>query len=540
MRPRTRDRKRTPLDTVRYDPTYPSWVLTRPLFKEKLSQGLSMSIDMLGGGGRPSAAAEAGGSSPGESARAAHCFSAPTLEDFTYSPSAFGCEKADLRLFSALLGEKSPENIYSVSRTLADEPFFADCSAVQLEDIARFATHAYFPPHATIFSAGTVPENIYLILRGTVAIERAREHVHAPAVVGFVPAFFEGLREASATAVSHVHAMQINIADLKYVLRSFHEERNATVGAWLAALPVFAGWSRTRIQKLLSRAVIRNLRVGEVVTVQGDPVDAFFFVRRGELEVRRKNHVPSSNRWPASTESVETAIDHALRRGLTSVRGESRSSRSETPGSPDATTSGAADKVGFVEPSSPAVGASTGVGFAAGTAGASSAPSNTAAASSNLLPPELAGTYSGELLTTRGRGDPSLLRLVTSKSRLAALASQTIGLPLLPIPLVASTEGPHPHATTRSVSPRSPRSPPSPRSSGWGAGMAGGTIAYSPEHAKSTTRSPIRPRTTFIDTERRLPVGVSFLVRTSNDIIGKVVPGALIGLSEATVRLSLR
>jgi CRP-like cAMP-binding protein len=476
------------------------------------------------------AAASSGDASPASTLGA---FAAPTLEDFAQSPHTFGLRPEDLRLFGALAGEKSPQNIYSVSRFLAEDPYFADCTAAQLEDISRIASHAYFAPHQTVFSAGTAPEFLYLLVRGTVSIERAREPVVAPAVIGDVPSFFEGVREASATAVAHVHAVQISIAELRHTLRAFSEDRNVSVGAWLATLPLFNGWSRTRIQKLLSRATIRNLRVGEVVSRQGDPVDAFFFVRRGELEVRRKNHVPTSYRWPESTESVETAMDHALRE-LASTRNEAHSSRPssravETPGSPGPS---GGEKVGFAVPATPPPIGGGAVGFAAGTAGAPAMPTKVSASASNLLPPELANTFSGELLTTRGHGDPSLLRLITSKSRLAALASQSIGVPLLPVPLIASQDGPHPHASSRSLSPRSTRRAPSPRAEGWGKGMPGGTIAYSPTN--SPPSSARKPRTTFIDTGRRLPVGVTFVVHTSNDVIGKCVPGALLGLAEAS------
>jgi hypothetical protein len=129
------------------------------------------------------------------------------------------------------------------------------------------------------------------------------------------------------------------------------------------------------------------------------------------------------------------------------------------------------------------------------------------------------------LLTSRV--GPASLRNVTSMGRLAALAAASTGIDLLPIPMTSSRNARAAAAATS----------PSARDRGWGAGSPGGSLAFSPRESnvphEQRSASLKIPTVTYVDSHRRLPVGVAFHSVENDVVVGVAREGALLGFTDA-------
>ena len=118
-------------------------------------------------------------------------------------------------------------------------------------------------------------------------------------------------RQASvhASLGGAVHAVRLGRDDFHVAMKGWRERQMEDICDFLARQPMFARWIRTRLTRLVARIQVRNPHVGENIMEQGKPCDAVYIVRKGSLAIRHATQQPHENRWPASNDEAEAALD---------------------------------------------------------------------------------------------------------------------------------------------------------------------------------------------------------------------------------------
>lgn len=515
---------RTPLDAIRYDDSFPLWVTQRDTFKDALATRLVVPYKSLTTpfAGRPDTAGFSVDSSPPSSsppASRSHDDAPvmnPALPVTAAQAASVGLASSLLPLTTALAvpeAERGPRETLFISRFLEREPFFTDIDSKTIQSVAKLSCLAHFFPGDTIIDNGDAGDFMFVMFSGSISVtykDGIVKNLRAPLTFCDTDFSADSVPPVSIVATSHIYSLQVLRLDYSDITRSFVESRRLELAEWLIKLPFFKGWSHTRINKVVNCAVVRNLREGEVITSEGSRVHDIYFVRRGTLSLSRIERTDKECRWPETVEAVEAVesavamkVDEENQAAAAAAEKERRDHEDSPPASPKA-----GDK--------PAV--PSGVVAAATT-------SPPRAAEFNPLPAELLNTYSGTLLTSRI--GPAALRNVTSKGRLAALAASSMGVELLPIPVLS----PRGAETVRQREALS-REEPTTRDRGWGAGFPGGSLAFSPRTKAPSRASAIEPVVTYVDTKRRLPVGVAFHSTEVDVKVGFAAEYALLGITE--------
>jgi CRP/FNR family cyclic AMP-dependent transcriptional regulator len=474
-----------PIDIIKDHPAFPLWLRTRESFTSRLDE---LFPQEPGAAGSPP-------SSPGGGALESPGGVAPGLHR--------GLPGAVLDLVSAAVvprAARSQGNVHKLYRFLLEQPFFMDYERSKVELIATAVGHAYFPAGSTVILQGDLGDTFYMIVHGAAAVHVAGvgvvDNLKEPYSFGDLALTSDIPRSATVTATTDLHTLTVDRDTFLEVMRGWQEKQNEMVADFLGKQPTFASWSRTRLARLCARVQVRTMREGETLAWQGRACSHIAVVKRGALHIRHATETTTENRWPASNGTVEAALASAARCGLLDKGGgDGRHVRIEEPGE---------KKEG-------------GGGEGGGDKGAP------------------AGVPAGDGSDAK--------KAPQSAARALALAAAATGLPLLPVPAKApppgggaggSPAGARTGATARSgggggSSSSNPGSP-ALRDRGWGAGLPGGTLAFSPRAAAvspAAAKPPPAHEPYFIDTSRPLPTSVRHAVKTSVRTVGSAGPGAL-------------
>ena len=514
------------MDAVKYDDTFPLWLTQRESFRSALATGLDVPIKHLVTpfvGARPDTVE---GFSPTPSGYETQPTDSgpPGLPKTSAQANAVGLPPSMLPLVAALAAAESargPREALIISRFMESEPFFADMDQKTILSIAKQASLAFYKRGEAIIRQGDAGDFLYVMFSGRaiVVVEGVGEitTLAAPCTFGELAMSHNAKRQASVISTTHVFSLAIGRVEYHDLVRSFAETRKVRLTKWFATIPFFTNWSHTRLNKLIARTVVKNLRVGEVVTVEGKKIDDIAFVKRGSLAISRIERTDTESRWPETVESTEAAIaaQIAIEESL-AVEAKRSLELGQLDGSSSPMSPNLSPKVENV--------AAAATASATQLASARSAAGDALTSEFNPLPPELRNTYSGKVITARSGS--SALRHVHSMGRLASLAAASTGVDLLPIPFASS-----PLKRTLVTSP------PTARDRGWGAGSPGGSLAFSPRETNAsnehTTAQLKMPTVTYVDTTRRLPVGVAFHSVEIDVVVGVAREGALLGFTEA-------
>ncbi len=474
---------------------------------------------------------------------------------------------AAVDVIKALTSEtRSHSDKLKVYKFLLEQPFFLDAERSKLEVLSERASYYYYAPGQRIIRQGDLGDYFYMLLKGRVDVSVSGvgwvDYMEEPASFGDLALTSDEARQASVYAATAVHVVRLAKEDFQDVMKGWKEKQQEDVCDFLSKLQMFSSWSRTRLTRLVGRIQVKNPRMGDTIMTQGKPPPNVFIVRKGTLAIRHATEIPHENRWPASNDTVELALENAERLGL------KRSGKGQ---------------VVFTENAPP----SAAEGGAAMEKGAGAAAGGGAAAP--VLDSTAAAAFTGGPVAS-----------VTSRSRQLAASVSATGIPFLPVPLARPNGPEDSHAQThRTATQRSSGSlgSPAPRERGWGAGSPGGTLAYSPSKSsrregekdatlrgyeqeeegrappaagplaspstggvrsaiRSTPTKPTSPKSTgrhglplssrsgqlesaeesskasFLDSSRVLPTEVRFVVNTIDSQVGTAGPGALLGLQQ--------
>jgi CRP-like cAMP-binding protein len=303
---------RAPLDAVKYDDAFPLWLTQRDSFRAALATGLDIPVKELV---TPFA---------GVLPESREGFSPMPYDEeqpvrgFPKTPAqalAVGLSPAMLPLVAALSAAEAargPREALVISRFMESEPFFADMDQKTVLSIAKQASLAYFSIGEPIIRQGALGDFLHVMFSGSayVAVEGVGKitKLSAPCTFGELAMGHNGRRQASVISTTHVFSLCIGRVEFHELVRSFYEIRKVRLTEWFATLPFFTNWSHTRLNKLIARTVVKNLRVGEIVEVEGKKSDDIAFVKRGALAISRIERTDTESRWPESVESTEAAI----------------------------------------------------------------------------------------------------------------------------------------------------------------------------------------------------------------------------------------
>jgi CRP-like cAMP-binding protein len=496
-----------PIDIVRDHGDFPLWLQARERFTAKLDELFPQAADGASSPSSPGDTTSDGGGGGGGGGVA------PGLHR--------GLPGLVLDLVSAAAvprAVRSQGQIHKLYRYLLEQPFFMDFERARVEQISARVGHAYFPAGTPVMHQGALGEIFYLIVSGSVSVHVAGvgvvDRMQEPFAFGDQALTSNAPRSATITAISDLHTLTVERADFNEVMRGWLEKQNEMVADFLGKQPTFSSWSRTRLARLCARVQVRNLRAGEVLALQGRTCSHIAVVRRGAFHVRHSAEASTENRWPASNGTVVAALANAARCGLLRGSEEQRHVRIEEP---EKGAGGGEKKEGEKKESE---------GGGAGGAG---------------------GGAGGEKTDTGGGGgdddDGGAKKGPQSEARKLAAAAAASGLPLLPVP-------PYAQGSPARGGGGAPGASPTLRDRGWGAGLPGGTLAFSPRSPGSpaaTARarasaapSPLSPPARaapahapyFLDTSRVLPTAVRHAVKTSTDTVGEAGVGAILNVQQ--------
>ena len=209
-----------PLDIILAMPDVPSWVTSRRSFRDALNA-------VYGDGCvERSSAAVASDAAVDSSARAALSLHERDLVNSLSKPSA----------------ERISNDLLIITRYLREQPFCADFDGALLERFARAVSAGYHAPGMDLCRQGDEGDYFYMLLKGKVAISVRGVGVVAtitePSTFGELALTSAESRQATCTAVTHVHSLRLHRADYGAMMKGWHEKWQNGVVDFLCGLPM--------------------------------------------------------------------------------------------------------------------------------------------------------------------------------------------------------------------------------------------------------------------------------------------------------------
>jgi CRP-like cAMP-binding protein/tetratricopeptide (TPR) repeat protein len=196
--------------------------------------------------------------------------------------------------------EQEVDVVRAVAATLTDSPLLSELDSELVKRLVDCGRLVHCSAGELVFAEGDTGTNLYLILKGAVAVERAvDEEIHrlatlrAGAFFGEMALLTNATRSADVRAMTRIDLLEISRAAirelieqdnriLKLMMRFF---RARLVGNLLATSSLFESFSREEKRAVIKRFRLREVHPGHLVVKKGEPAAGLYMVLVGRLQV---------------------------------------------------------------------------------------------------------------------------------------------------------------------------------------------------------------------------------------------------------------
>ena len=205
------------------------------------------------------------------------------------------------------------------ARAFRSVPVFANLSDQRMESLTSTAKEIAFGGGARIVEEGAVADGLYVIAEGEAEVSVRGDQGAIPICVlsdgdvfGEVAMMKAGRRSASVTALTPLLAFRISPGDFDRFIAADPGARQTLatladqmiIASFLKRIAPFARLQLEDLRYLSSRIQELSLAEGQVLFHQGDPGDACYAVRSGQLEIIRQDR--------AETQTIDVVGEGAV------------------------------------------------------------------------------------------------------------------------------------------------------------------------------------------------------------------------------------
>ena len=102
-------------------------------------------------------------------------------------------------------------------------------------------------------------------------------------------------------------------SDYDTIMKEFQNSERMQAFKCLRAIPLFARWARSRLDRVCSLLQWRFVKAGAVIIRQGEKPDNVYFVLEGTCEVTKDIVLKAQNRWPTGAARWTVKVCTAVR-----------------------------------------------------------------------------------------------------------------------------------------------------------------------------------------------------------------------------------
>lgn len=207
---------------------------------------------------------------------------------------------------------RSAEQIQLLSMFLQDVWATAEeLGSIGVREIAKTAGFTSVKRGERVVREGDNGTAFFIIVSGALDVVKRNQRV---ATLGSGSSFGEAAlgigapkRNASLVCVSdEAELLVLHKADYDAIMKDFQNAQHLRAFRCIKKVPLFAHWSRTRLNHLCGRLRWHHFKKGDVVIKQGDPCENIYFIIDGNCEVSKDIYVRNRNTWPTGIKSWVT------------------------------------------------------------------------------------------------------------------------------------------------------------------------------------------------------------------------------------------
>lgn len=207
---------------------------------------------------------------------------------------------------------RSNEQIQLLSMFLQDVWATAEeLGSIGVREIAKTAGFSQVKRGDCVVREGEPGLAFYIIVSGSLDVVKRNQRV---ATLGSGSSFGEAAlgvgappRNASLVCVSdEAELLVLHKVDYDAIMKDFQNAQHLRAFRCIKKVPLFAHWSRTRLNHLCGRLRWHHFKKGDVVIKQGDPCENIYFIIDGSCEVSKDIYVRNRNTWPTGIKSWVT------------------------------------------------------------------------------------------------------------------------------------------------------------------------------------------------------------------------------------------
>jgi CRP-like cAMP-binding protein len=188
-------------------------------------------------------------------------------------------------------------------------PFFSVMTEEQLDIVASKLKAKQFSKGVTLIRKGEAGDCMYVIVEGVVGVylagDKPIDEIIAKNVVGEAAMRTNSVRTATIIAHTTLKVLKLMKEDYERVM---FKDKLQEVFQFIRALPLFADWPISRLQRLSSLIMVKQYEPGQNIYQIGEVPMDLYIVKEGKVGLWMEVSTRKENRWPSSLWNWEVVV----------------------------------------------------------------------------------------------------------------------------------------------------------------------------------------------------------------------------------------
>lgn len=190
-----------------------------------------------------------------------------------------------------------------IERWMASVPFFADMGKQKLKEMIQVLNTESFEEGQTVVKQGEDANCLYIVLEGTIGIFfhdgiEPVAYVKPINIIGESSLEKGNKRIATAKAMSAVITIKLMAEDYENVALKTKLDRKTEMAKFIKAIDFFSEWPYSKILNLVSNMFMMTYKKGAVIYDVGDDAIQFYIVYKGGVSLEVDIPIESKFIWP--------------------------------------------------------------------------------------------------------------------------------------------------------------------------------------------------------------------------------------------------